>query len=187
MFIKPQRPSIRGFTLVEIMIATGVFVLAITMVLSIFIFCLRSFTAMSNYVILDIENRQTMDRLTKEIREAQYVKSHTTTPPSLTIRSGSDTDVTYTFDDNAKSMLRTENGVQRVLLTDCSLLNFKLSQRTPIEGSYEVYDVASNNFQGSAKVVELTWKTRRAIGGTTLTNSENIQTARIVIRNQQKF
>jgi hypothetical protein len=185
MLTKPARHSSQAFTILEMLFASGVFAVGLVMVLSIFIFCLRSFTAMSNYMILDVENREAMDRVTKEIREAREVLNYSTSPPSLTIRDGGSAIVTYTFNGENKTMTRSSGGNTRVMLSDCSLLNFKLSQRNPKDGAYDLYPIATADWAGTVKVVELTWKTRRTIGGTLLTNSENIQTARIVIRKQQ--
>jgi prepilin-type N-terminal cleavage/methylation domain-containing protein len=186
MFTKPGIHSKRAFTLVEMAVAVGVFAIGSAMALSVFVFCLRSFAAMSNYAILDMENRQALDKLTREIRQAQEVTSYSTNPPSLTILGGSGSAITYAFDPTQKIMTRLANGTRSVLLTNCSLLNFNLYQRNPVGGSYDIYPVASSNWQATVKVVELSWKTRRTLGGTGIDNSENIQTARIVIRNQQE-
>jgi hypothetical protein len=47
-----------------------------------------------------------------------------------------------------------------------------------------VFPLASGNWTQSVKVVQLTWKTSRHVPSGPV-NSENIQTARIVIRKQQ--
>lgn len=184
MFTKPAGHSKRAFTLVEMVVATGVFTLAMAMLASVFIFSLRSFAGLSNYAILDMENRQAMDHLTREIRQARQVTSYSADPPSITFLSGAGSAVTYAFDPTQKVMTRLADGSRTVLLTNCSLLNFNLYQRNPKDGSYDIYPVASSDWQNTVKVVELTWKTSRGIGGTGLRNSENIQTARIVIRKQ---
>lgn len=185
------RRSRRAFTLLETMFASGIFILAFVMVASIFVFCLRSFTAMSNYVILDIENRQAMDKLTREIRQARRVKDYTIDPPSLTIvgddGNGGAPLITYTFNPENKTMQRAVNdAAPRTMLNNCEILNFSLSQRNPKDGAYDLYPIAVGSWEDTVKVVELTWKTRLGVGGTVLTNSENIQTARIVIRKQEE-
>ena len=85
MSIKAAQRSNRGWTLVEMMISVGVFALGMAALMTVFTFCLKGFTAASNYGILDIENRQAMDKLTREIRAAQNVTSLSTNPPTLTL------------------------------------------------------------------------------------------------------
>ena len=183
MFIKASHRGNWGWTLVEMMFATGIFGIGIAAVMTIFAFSLKGFTAMSNYGILDIENRQAMDTLTRELRQAQAVTGISTNPPTLSLLNSSGATVVYSFNPTAMVMTRSVNGTQSVLLTNCSLLNFLLYQRNPSNASYGIYPIASSNWSNTVKVVELTWKTSRGIGGTGRVNSENVQTARIVIRN----
>jgi hypothetical protein len=92
--------------------------------------------------------------------------------------------VTYSFDSANKQFIRTVNGYSQLLLSDCNLLSFNLFQRTPQAGNFGMFPVSYGNYTQSVKVVQLTWKTSRVIPAGPV-NSENIQTARIVIRKQQ--
>ena len=51
-------------------------------------------------------------------------------------------------------------------------------------GNFDIYPVATNNWQQTVKVIQLTWRTSMTLPNG-VGNSENIQTARIVIRKQQ--
>jgi hypothetical protein len=166
------------------MFAVGVFSVAGLALATMFLFSIRSFGALANYAILDQQNRQAMDQLTREIRQAKHVTSYSTNPPSITVLSGGNDSITYSFDPSSRQMLRTTSTSSKVLLTNCSLLHFTLYQRNPKTG-FELYDIASNNVQKYVKAIELTWKTSKALNPTTQINSENVQTARIVIRKQQ--
>jgi hypothetical protein len=75
-------------------------------------------------------------------------------------------------------------GEHKVLLNNCSLLAFDLRTRAPIGYSFEQYPVATNNWQLTVKVLQLTWKTTTRLP-TGVSSSENVQTARIVVRKQQ--
>ena len=183
MFIKPAQRRDRGWTLMEMMISVGIFAIGMAALLTIFTFCLKGFAAASNYGILDIENRQAMDNLTREIRAAQNVTSLSTNPPTLTLVNVADTTVVYAFDPTAQTMTRTANGAQSVLLTNCSLINFMLFQRNASNAAPGIYPAVGSTWTNPIKAIELTWKTSRAIGGTARVNTENVQTARIVIRN----
>jgi len=188
MFIKLpfKRRTKLGWTLVEMMVATGIFSLSSLALATIFIFSIRSFAAMTNYSILDRENRYAMDTLTREIRQAKQVTGYVTNAGgnSLSILNGDGQTVTYSFTSANKQFARSVNGYSSVLLTNCDLLNFSLFQRTPQGSNFGMFPIAYNNFTQCVKVVQLTWKTSRQIPSGPV-NSENIQTARIVIRKQQ--
>jgi type II secretory pathway component PulJ len=168
------------------MVATAIFSIASVALASIFMFSIKSFASMANYAILDIENREALDLLTRELRQARQVKSYVTNSSgnSLTFVNDANEQITYSFNAAEKQFLRTAPGSSEVLLTNCDLLNFSLFQRNPSNGNYGVFPVAFGNWTQSVKVVQLTWRTSRAVP-TGPVNSENIQTARIIIRKQQ--
>ncbi|HEX5221699.1 MAG TPA: prepilin-type N-terminal cleavage/methylation domain-containing protein [Verrucomicrobiae bacterium] len=183
MFIKPVARGARGYTLVEMTVAMAVFSISGLALASVFLFSIKSFAAMGNYAVLDQANREAMDQLTREIRQARQVTSYSTN--SITIVNGNSLAVTYLFRPSTSQLVRTaSDGSNKVLLNDCKLIEFQLFQRNPVSGSYDIYPVATNNWQHTVKVVQLSWKTSRLING--LAQSENVQTARIVIRKQKK-
>ncbi len=185
MFIELKRSArrLRGYTLVELMVALAVFSITGLALLSVTLFAMKSFAAMGNYAILDQENRQAMDLLTREIRQAKQVTAYSTN--SITIVNGDSIAVTYLFRPTMKQMVRTaSDGSYQVLLDDCNLIDFNLFQRNPIGGSYDIYPAALGNWQQTVKVVQLSWKTSRSMFNG-LIQSENVQTARIVIRKQK--
>ena len=188
MFIKPAIPATRAYTVVEIMVAVAVFSISALALATIFLFSIRSYAAMANYSVLDQKNRQAMDQLTFEIRQARSVVGYSSnsTSSSLTITNGDGLRVTYTFDSPNQRVTRSvSGGGNTTLLTNCALLNFNLYMRPPTNGSFDVYPInISNNWQQTVKVVQLSWKTSMTLPPARVT-SEDIQTARIVIRKQQ--
>ena len=152
---------------------------------TLFIFSTRSFAALSNYAALDANNRRAMDILTREIRQAKQVTGYSTNASSLTIINGEGQTVTYTFSPDTKNMVRSvDGGATDVLLTNCNLLNFGLFQRNPSNGNYGIFPSATTNWQQTVKVIQFTWKTSSTLPNSQV-NSENVQTARVVIRKQQ--
>lgn len=183
---KNRRQS--AWTLVEMIVAVGVFSISGVALATIFLFCIRSFAAMTNYATLDKCNRHAMDVLTAEIRQAQQVLSYSSnaTSTSLTILNGSGVNVTYTFNSGQRQFSRNDGNNNTVLLTNCNLVAFGLYMRPPSSNSFDMYPLDTTaNWQTQVKTIQLTWKTSMNICPTAQINSEEVQTACIVIRKQQ--
>jgi prepilin-type N-terminal cleavage/methylation domain-containing protein len=189
MYIKPGRKSNGGWTLVEMMVAVGIFGLASMSLMGTYIFSVKSMASMYAYAVLDQYNRQAMDQLTREIRQAKNVLAYTTN--SITILTANDDGssgprVKYEFVPSTKKMVRRNlsDGTAKLLLDNCSLLSFELYTRCPSNAVFGSFPVAVNNWSNTVKVLQLTWKTM-ITQPSGIANSENVQTARIVIRKQQ--
>ncbi len=191
MCTKPVARFNSAFTLVETMVAVSILTICVVGLGSLFIFSARGFAAMENYAVLDQFDRQTMDQVTRELRQAKELTDYQSNAVtrSITFTSGDDgTPITYTFDSNLQQFRRTGNGTTKVLLNHCSLLNFSLYLRPPpTSTSFDLYPVVMEgaNWQKQVKVVQLSWKTSLQICPTPNINSEDIQTACVVIRKQQ--
>jgi type II secretory pathway pseudopilin PulG len=188
MYIKSKRRSRSGWTLAEMTVGVGVFSISGLALATIFLFCIRSFAAVTNYATLNKANRQAMDQVVREIRQAQNVMSYASnaTSRSLTILNGDGANVTYAFDSATQQFTRNDGTTTKMLLTNCNLLNFQLYVRPPASNSFDNYPVMMNtNWQQEVKVVELTWKTSMNICPTAQINSEDIQTAKVIIRKQR--
>ncbi len=186
MFIKSKHAARRAWTLAETLVGVAIFTVSGLALSTTYIFGIRSFAALTNYTTLDRNNRYAMDLLTREIRQAKQVTSYSTNgTSSLTIINGDTQTVTYSFSPTTKQMLRqVAGGPTQVLLTNCNLLNFSLYQRNPSNANYGVFPAATSNWQTTVKVIQFTWKTASSLPSAEV-NSENVQTARVVIRKQQ--
>ncbi len=185
MCIKQPQRRTSGWTLIEMMMTLGISALVGVGLMTLLMFSSQSLASIANYVELDKENRVALDKLTREIRQARQVTACNSN--SITILNGAGNSITYSFQPSTKRMIRTsdDGSGSQVLLNDCDLLSFGLYQRNPVGGSYDIYPVAQGIWQQTVKVVQLTWRTSRTIPGTPVVTSENVQTARIVIRKQQ--
>jgi hypothetical protein len=177
----------QAWTLVEMMVAVGVFTLVGMALMGTYIFSVKTMASMYSYALLDQNNRQAMDQLTREIRQSIKVLSYSTN--SITVLTAKDDGpagpaVPYAFSPSTKKMLRTSDGASKVLLNNCSLLKFELFTRCPSNAVFGSFPVAINNWSNTVKVLQLTWKTS-VVQPSGIANSENVQTARIVIRKQQ--
>jgi len=190
MCIKLTPKTRQAWTLLEMMMAVGVFTLVAMALMSTYIFSVKSMASMYSYSLLDQYNRQAMDQLTREIRQSRWVRRYTTNSITILVpreNSSGDHEVTYSFNPTTKKMLRTSSDEPtRVLLDNCSLLSFELFTRCPSNAVYGFgsFPVATNSWQLTGKVLQLTWKTSISQPNG-IANSENVQTARIVIRKQQ--
>jgi Tfp pilus assembly protein PilW len=188
MYIKLAPRGSRAWTLVEMLVAVGISAICGMALMGTYIFSVKSMASMYSYAVLDAYNRQAMDLLTREIRQSKQVVAYTTN--SITILTAnsdgsSGPKVTYSFNPTAKTMLRSStDGTSKVLLNNCSLLQFDLFTRCPSNAVFGSFPVAINNWSNTVKVLQLTWKTS-IIQPSAVANSENVQTARIVIRKQQ--
>jgi Tfp pilus assembly protein PilW len=176
IYTKPSKN--KGGTLAETLVAMGASALVLIALASILVLSGRSFVAFSNYVDLNTANRTAMDYLTRDIRECNRIIGYTAS--TLVIEDATGASITYYYNPNEQMLTRIQNGIKRVLLTGCESLAFDIAQRNPVEGSYDVYPAAT---AATAKVVNVSWNCSRMILGYKA-NTENVQTARIVIRRQ---
>ena len=188
MCFKLGKRTTQAWSLVEMMVGVGVFSLVIMALMGTYIFSVKSMASMYSYALLDSRNRLAMDQLTREIRQSKQVLEYSTN--SITILAVNDDETTsrvkYVFDPGSKRMLRRNlsDGTSRMLLDNCSLLSFQLFTRCPSNAVFGSFPVAVNNWSNTVKVLQLTWKTA-IVRPDNIANSENVQTARIVIRKQQ--
>jgi len=167
-----------GFLLPETIIASAIVAIMVLAIVSFMFFSGRSFAALFNYVDLNDDNRVAIDQMTRDVRQARRVVSYQNNIMSLENLDG--TQIVYTHDPNAGTLVRQEGGVRRVLLNDCENLTFTMGQRNAVGGTYEVFPAAT---AATAKVINVSWVCSRTIFGSKQ-NSESVQTARIVIRKQ---
>jgi hypothetical protein len=133
---------------------------------------------MFNYVDLDDANRIAVDRITRDVRQSNKVTAYTTN--SLTLQDSDGLPIVYSYSPDTRTLTRTKSGLTSVILHDCDTLGFSLGQRNPVGGSYDIYPAAT---PATCKVVNVSWICTRTIFGKK-SNSESVQTARIVIRKQ---
>ena len=184
MSIKP-RTSQAGWTLMEMMIAVAVFTIGTAALMSTFTFSLQSMAALSNYTALDRMNQQAMDKMTREIRQAKMVVNYTTNLLEI-VNCDGDTVYYWFIGDEVDRLYRLVENPSgewdyEILLEDCELINFNVGQRNLQSNSWNYFPPTTGDFQSTAKVIDLSWKTRRTLPNGT-TNSEDVQTAKIVLR-----
>ena len=166
-----------GYTLVEFMVATGVGALVLMMVAYLIVYGARSFVAMANYLDLDQHSQQSLDQLSREIRQADHLTAFSTN--DLTFVDGNGNTVEYQYDSNGLALNRITGGVTNTLLTGCNSLSFSIYQRNPMSNQFEPYSTTTYT---NAKMIEINWNCSRNIMSAKA-NTESIQSAKVEIRN----
>jgi prepilin-type N-terminal cleavage/methylation domain-containing protein len=166
-----------GFTLVEYMVGIAVGSLVLLAVASLSLYSGRSFAGLANYADLNSASLRAIDQMTRDIRQATGVLSFSTNEVVLDYGTNAPA-MAFTYSPSDRVLVRTHGAEKSVLLKECDFLEFRVFQRTPKAGTYDQFPTATPN---TAKVLEVKWISSRTIFGTKF-NTENAQTAKIVIR-----
>lgn len=167
----------QAFTLVEVLVATGVAGIVVVVIATLAFFTSRSFVAATNYSDMALASRMALDNVSRTIRQARQVTACTTN--SITLVDASGANVQYSFDSSAHKLLCVAGNVTNTYLTGCDSLQFWIYQRTPISNQFACYTPASVT---NAKLVQVTWSCSRQIFGAHV-NNEVVESASICLRN----
>lgn len=180
-----------GFTLIEVMIAIAIGIAVIATVLTLAVISAQNFAATANYVQMNDQSRNALDLISREIRNATAVVSIVTNSNPKYIQltnSVSGTVSTISYDSTASTLsLATAGQGSRTVLTGCDSFSFQLYNRYP-NPTNMTFSLSTNASTGSidpkyCKLVNMSWKCSRSIKGSKL-NTEIVQTAQVVLRNQ---
>jgi hypothetical protein len=166
-----------AMTLIEVMVAFAAGILLLAAVATGWAFTARSFVAIGNYTDMDQASQNCLDVMSREIRGASSLKFYTTN--KITLAKPDGTTFTYLFNPNTKTLSRQQGSSSTILLEQCEYAVFSVSQRN-ITNGFVFYSTADQ--PGVTKLVDVSWKCSRKILGSKV-NTENVQTAKIVLRN----
>jgi len=121
-----------GFTLVEVLLASGIAVIVMTGVFSVFLFISRFSVPMLRNVELDRQVQNAVGWVARELREATNVVQFSTN--AVTVSTPSLGSVTYQWAQNTKTVQRVWNGTAKTLLTECDSFNLTMLKASPIDG-----------------------------------------------------
>jgi len=171
------RRKTAAFTLVEVMVASALGVLALAVVGSISWFSGRSFVAIANYADLDQTSQFALDKMSKEIRQARQLTSFS--PNSLTFSDIDNNALSFIYDPETRTLVRVSGGETNTLLRGCDFLQFSKYQHTAISNTFDAYEPA---YVTNTKLVQVSWLCSRTILGAKV-NTESVQSAKIALRN----
>ncbi len=174
-----KRHAAKGFTVIEFLLATTVGMMALGGAAALSVYTARSFAAMGNYMELDKNSRNALDKMTQIVREADGVLTYDSQAISLSYHGQT---ISFNYSPSAKTLtLVNTNNLKDILLTDCTFLDFQVFQRNSVAGTYNQYPITTD--EASAKIVQVSWICSRYLIGR-LFNTESVQSAKIVIRKQ---
>ncbi|HEV7925798.1 MAG TPA: hypothetical protein VGR14_10595 [Verrucomicrobiae bacterium] len=168
-----------AFTLLELMLGMGLGAFVLAAACSFFIFCSKSMAGLSNYYDLDRTSRNALDVMTANIRQAHHLVGFATNQLVFTNENG--TSFSYTYNSHNQTLVSTNNGLSSVLLTNCDIMNFYLYSGVNTNSTFGFFTTTN---LANAKLIEVQWHCYRpTYGAHTNANTENIQSAQIVVRN----
>lgn len=180
----------RGLTLMEMLVATCIGAIMITIILALTAYGERSFAVTSSHVDLESKSRHALDVLTSKLRQSTAVMACETNLPfkSLTFTNGIDAfTLTLSWDSEAKTLTLEQvgptpddNRTER-LLTNCDRWDFTLCERAPRINQSDVTFAPALNLT-DCKVLVMSWSCSQNVIGKLET--ENVQETQIVLRNK---
>ncbi len=186
-----RRPSTfgrSGFTLMEMMIGVVIGVIVMGMYISLLIYYGRTMAGMGNYDDLNRASRQALDVMTRDIRQSQSLISYFSNSTGEQLVFSNLAGImpqtfTYSYTNRTGSngtLTRQYGGFNTLLLSNINTLTFDLSQRNP-SNNLTFYTAGTNT--ANTKLIDINWVCSIPVGGMTVGDSEDIQTAKVVIRN----
>src|SRR5262245_8988238 len=169
-----------AFTLVEILVATGIGVLLCAGILSFWFYTSRSLRAIANYTDMDRQNQIALDTMTSQIRQVNQLTNYVTTNgqiTSLMFRDYDNASLTFAYSPATRKLTRTKVAVIQTLLSDCQSLAFAIYQRNVQSNTFDAVTTANAT---NCKLVEVSWICSKSILGQA--NTEAMQTTKITIR-----
>src|SRR5579884_999007 len=192
--ISSSKAAKRGFTLFEMIVATGAGGLLFAAVAVMMMYGGKSTAMMGNYVALDQSDRDTLDTITTDIRQANMVTSYATNQLQLQttdVNTGATNTLTYTYNATNGTLTRVLSpfGVASVATNTTTTLilsnivankfSFGMYQRNPIRGVVDQYTTTNASL---CKVVQVSWTCSKSVLG--IGETESVQSAKIVIRKE---
>ena len=183
MDIRLSKNRCHALTLIEMMISTGLAGLLATVAMTLMYHAAHSFAGMANYVDMDRRSRGTLDQMSADIRQAQQLKScSSSNQPVKMVFQTDNGDLTFTYNTTNKTVTRTFLGKDTTLITECQVWNPKFFQRTTISNTWDQYALDDPVGQPSlCKLVQLNWTCSRKILGKEM-DTESVQSVKVVMR-----
>lgn len=172
----------RGFTLVELLVATSVAAIVLAGVLSAYLFLGRNLTRLMNTQQQDVQSRRALRNFTSDLSAAIQLSTATSSQLVLTKpKAGGTTTVSYVYAAPSPAtaangtLKRTDNGVERTVLS--SLTAFALTY-------YNEAGTAITPNAQSVKAVEFSYASAAGVASAGTQSAYTTVSPRVVLRNK---
>lgn len=168
-----------AWTMAEFVVAMGVGLILMTALVSFMMYTGLSLAGVVNYVDLESQSQQTLDRMVEDVRQGSRLTDYASN--KVVFMDALTNVISYTYDSSARVLTRKLNGQVSTLLQECDDLNFSIFQRSPV--STNIYELVPTTLANTnCKAIQVRWACTRKILGSKL-NSETVQSTKIVLRN----
>ncbi len=165
--------------MVEFVVSMGIGLILMAGLVSFMMYTGFSLAGVVNYVDLESQSQQTLDRLVEDVRQGSKLTDYATNKVIFT--DSSTNVISYIYDPTERLLTRMVNGEVKTLLQECDELNFSIFQRSPV--STNLYDLVPTTLVATnCKAIQVRWACSRKILGSRL-NTETVQSTKIVLRN----
>lgn len=167
--------SRKGFSLVEVMVATSLGMLVAGAIFSSFLFVARSSVSIINYAEMNSESRSGLEIFGRDIRSARAISSgFSTTGFTITRFDGNTVRYVYRSTDTAKPLVRiSSSGDETVIMEGVEDLNFFYYN---LQGMEATVPLEVKQIQLQLKLI------RKTIS---LDNTDRVVSARFILRNKK--
>lgn len=146
-------PACRGFTLVEMMVATGVAAFVFAGILSAYLFVGRNLTRLVSLQEQEVASRGTLRQFTQDVSAAIQLTTATASQLVLTKpTAGGTTTVTYAYSSGSRTLTRTDASGTRTLLTGLTAFTITYYNEAGTAVTSEPQSVKSIEFSFSTAV-----------------------------------
>ncbi len=182
-----------AWSLLEVLVATGLGSMVVGTVASLGLYGTRSSMALANYTDLDAKSRFALDILSREVRQATAVlgTQNSAASKSLTLTNAFQSLLTRVSWRATTRTLVVERTGQAPLtaLTECDRWDFSLCQRTPLVTPTNILFYPATNSSGLpdprlCKLINMSWKCSRTLLRQKV-HTESVQAAQLALRNKQ--
>ncbi len=173
-----SKPSIlqrkRGFTLAEILIATSIGSVLMSGITSSYMFIVKSSMSVSQYVEMNTQSRQGMDRFGREMRMAVDITAATASQISIEIQDdGGTRTVEYIYDATNKQLIRVEGTWTLTLIDSVETLSLKY------------YNLLGNETVNPLEIKKVQIEGRLSNTVLKIENTTNLVSAKFMLRNRK--
>ncbi len=170
-----------GWTFMEMMVALACGTIVMLAFIATTISVATTMMAAGNYNDLNKSSRNTLDWLSRDVRNSTSVGASSSSTSVIITNSTGATVITYAW-DGSNVLSRTEvnsgSSIRTMMLTNCEIFSFSYYQRNPTNN----FAFVSTTNPAQIKLVSVSWRCSRRILGAKL-NTESVQTATVVMRN----